>query len=229
MQAPDAPTSSRGWKPDDPRRRRVADKRQAIIDAARPIFLAEGVAGTSLERIAAESGIAKMTVYRHFHSKEELFAALVDSMCAGMVAEAERTPPPPEGQPLEDLLRSEARAFTAALIEPDALALYRLIVADGWRFPALARTFERSGMAVLRRRVALILSGDRVSGEQAAARAAGFINLALGDAYLEASIGLDDADPASRFAKQIEMAIRFALQPFRTVGSDISEAHPPLG
>ena len=146
MQAENLPSPARGWKPDDPRRQRVADKRQAIIDAARPIFLAQGWAGTSLERVAAESGIAKMTVYRHFRSKEELFEALVQT-----------APLPSEEQSTADRLRSEAVAFTAALTRPDALSLYRLIVADGWRFPALARLFERSGMAVLRRRVGDIL------------------------------------------------------------------------
>ena len=43
-------------------------------------------------------------------------------------------------------LADELCAFTSALIEPDWLALYRLIVADGWRFPELARVFELSGM-----------------------------------------------------------------------------------
>jgi len=42
-------------------------------------------------------------------------------------------------------LAQELHAFTSALIEPDAPALYRLIVADGWRFPYLARVFDQSG------------------------------------------------------------------------------------
>lgn len=211
MQVPDVPLSARVWKPDDPRRQRVADKRRAIIDAARPIFLAEGWAGTSLERVAAESGIAKMTVYRHFGSKEELFAALVDAMCAQMAAQTETAPLPLSHQPLEERLRSEAQAFTAALTEPDALALYRLIVADGWRFPVLARTFEQSGMAVLRKRIAAILESGSMVREQVASRASGFINLALGDAFLEAALGLHDRDCSPDFAEQIETAVAFAL------------------
>lgn len=212
MQATDVPVPARGWKLEDPRRKRVADKRQAIIDAARPIFLAQGWTGASLERVAAESGISKMTVYRHFGTKEELFEALIDGMCARMAEQAEGAPLPPEHDATRVRLRSEAEAFTAALTRPDAIALYRLIVADGWRFPTLARAFERSGVAVLRRRVAAILEGA-VPAAEVATRASGFINLALGDAYLEAAIGLMETDLAARFAVQIGTAISFALSP----------------
>lgn len=210
MQLPDGPSPARGWKQDDPRRQRVADKRQAILDAARPIFLAQGWAGTSLERIAAESGISKMTVYRHFRNKEELFEALIQAMCARMAGEGENAPLPSDSLSPSDRLRLEAEAFTAALTKPDALKLYRLIVADGWRFPALAQLFDRSGMAVLRERVADILA-DAAPSAGAVARASGFINLSLGDAYLQAAIGLSDAGIPARFAAQIEAAIHFAL------------------
>ncbi len=212
MQAADPPPPARRWKPDDPRRRRVADKRQAIIDAARPIFLAQGWTGASLERVVAESGISKMTVYRHFGTKEELFEALVDGMCARMAQQAEEAPLPPEDHPTRNRLRSEAEEFTAALTQRDALALYRVIIADGWRFPTLARAFEQSGVSVLRRRIAAILSGA-VPKEEVTTRASGFISLALGDAYLEAAIGLAGADLPDRFAVQIGTAIDFALSP----------------
>jgi TetR/AcrR family transcriptional regulator, mexJK operon transcriptional repressor len=45
------------------------------------IFLREGWSGANLERIAAEGGFSKMTVYRHFGTKEELFEALVEGIC----------------------------------------------------------------------------------------------------------------------------------------------------
>jgi AcrR family transcriptional regulator len=187
----------------------MAEKRAAILDAAWPIFLREGWAGASLERVAAESGISKMTVYRHFGTKEELFEALVEEMCRRMEVAIEAAPA--VGLSPEERLTAEARGFVAALTLPEALAFYRLIVADGWRFPVLARTFERSGMAVLRRRVSAILAEAGLNLVETAPRAAGFINLVLGDAYLEASLGLDDPDRDARFEAQIAMATHFAL------------------
>src|ERR1700691_3859681 len=146
--------TSRKWRPDDPRRLRMAETRAAILRAARPIMLRDGLGGTTLERIAAEGGIAKMNLYRHFPSKEALFA------------------------------------FTSALIEPDALALYRLIVADGWRFPDLARVFERSGMRVIRQRIAELLETGGVPANQSRQVAAEVVHLSLGDAYLRAVLGI---------------------------------------
>ncbi len=139
---------------------RIAEKRKAILEAARPIFLREGWAGASLERVAAESGISKMTVYRHFRSKEELFEALLAAMCRHMRAVAEQAPLEDAERPAGERLRAEALAFTAALTQPEALAMYRLIVADGWRHPALARLFEQSGLAVLRARVVSLLAAS---------------------------------------------------------------------
>lgn len=151
-----------------------------------------------------------MTLYRHFGSKEELFKALVASMCDYIRIEAEQAHSAGEGRSITERLRAEATAFTAALTQPDALAAYRLIVSDGWRHPALARLFEQSGLAVLRTRIVAVLGGPGEPQAPLAVRASGFVNLALGDAYLEASIGLEDPDRREKFAAQIETAIRFA-------------------
>lgn len=50
--------------------------RLAIIDAARQVFLRDGVAGASLEKIAAAAGLTRGAVYWHFKCKGSVFAAL---------------------------------------------------------------------------------------------------------------------------------------------------------
>jgi TetR/AcrR family transcriptional regulator, mexJK operon transcriptional repressor len=62
----------------------MAETRAAILRAARPIMLRDGLDGTTLDQVAAEGGIAKMTLYRHFPGKESLFEGLVTSMCEYM-------------------------------------------------------------------------------------------------------------------------------------------------
>ncbi len=114
-------------------------------------------------------------------------------------------------RPVEERLREAALTFTAALTQPEALAIYRLIVADGWRYPALAQLFEQSGIAVLRARVITLLTAPGQPRHELAQRASGFVNLALGDAYLKLAIGLQVPDIEARFAEQIDLAIRFAL------------------
>src|SRR6476660_6564438 len=55
-------------------------KHAAILDAAEQVFLAKGYLGTSMDEVAARSGVSKQTVYAHFGSKETLFVALVSAM-----------------------------------------------------------------------------------------------------------------------------------------------------
>src|SRR5450755_2014401 len=120
--------NSRKWREDDPRRLRMAETRAAILRAARPIMLRDGLGGTTLDRVSAEGGIAKMTLYRHFPSKEALFEGLVTSMCEHLREDLENAQSAEIDRPAENRLADELRAFTSALIEPEALALYRLIV-----------------------------------------------------------------------------------------------------
>jgi len=205
------PPNSRKWREDDPRRLRMAETRSAILRAARPIMLRDGLGGTTLDRVAAEGGIAKMTLYRHFPSKEALFEGLVAAMCEYMREGIENVPSPALDKAAADRLAEELLAFIAALIEPDALALYRVIVADGWRFPDLARVFDQSGMRVIRRRIAAILEAGGVPSNQSRLVAAEVVALALGDAYQRAILGIVEEGDGQAFGQQIEAAVKYGL------------------
>jgi AcrR family transcriptional regulator len=54
-----------------------AERQAAILHAAASAFARGGYARTSMEDIAAECGITKLIVYRHFDSKEELYRAVL--------------------------------------------------------------------------------------------------------------------------------------------------------
>ena len=47
--------------------------RQAILDAAGRVFVAQGVADTPLSEVAKEAGVTKSLIHHHFGSKEELW------------------------------------------------------------------------------------------------------------------------------------------------------------
>jgi TetR/AcrR family transcriptional repressor of mexJK operon len=203
--------NSRKWRADDPRRLRMAEKRASILRAARPILLRDGLGGTTLDRVAAEGGIAKMTLYRHFPSKDALFEGLVTAMCEYMREGLENAPSPDLDKAAADRLAEELRAFTAALIDPDALALYRVIAADGWRSPDLARVFDQSGMRVIRRRIAKILEAGGVPANQTAQVAGEVVAIALGDAYQHAVLGIVEEGDGEAFARQIDAAVKYGL------------------
>jgi len=56
-------------------KRQKVDLRQRVLDTAAELFYRDGVRAVGVDRIASESGVAKMTLYYHFRSKDELVAA----------------------------------------------------------------------------------------------------------------------------------------------------------
>ncbi|MBL1094028.1 MULTISPECIES: TetR/AcrR family transcriptional regulator [Streptomyces] len=55
-----------------------AEARTRIEDAAARLFAERGYAGTTIGEIAAEAGLSKPMLYRHFDSKQELHLALLE-------------------------------------------------------------------------------------------------------------------------------------------------------
>ena len=53
----------------------MKSRRDHLVETALKLFYTEGFHATGIERILAESGVAKMTLYNHFRSKEELILA----------------------------------------------------------------------------------------------------------------------------------------------------------
>ena len=51
------------------------DKREQLVETALDLFGREGFHATGIDRILAEAGVAKMTLYHHFRSKDELILA----------------------------------------------------------------------------------------------------------------------------------------------------------
>ena len=58
-------------------RTRKSDARQRIVETAERLFYAEGVRAVGIDRIIAEAEVAKMTLYSHFPSKDELILAVL--------------------------------------------------------------------------------------------------------------------------------------------------------
>jgi AcrR family transcriptional regulator len=55
-----------------------ANPRERILSTAYDLFRRHGLRAVGVDRIVAEAGVAKMTLYRHFRSKEELVLAVLD-------------------------------------------------------------------------------------------------------------------------------------------------------
>jgi AcrR family transcriptional regulator len=63
--------------------------RDRLVDTAARLFSRDGFHATGIDRVLAEAGVAKMTLYKHFRSKDELVAAVLDRRSAGVLAAVE--------------------------------------------------------------------------------------------------------------------------------------------
>ena len=52
--------------------------RERILHTAHDLFYADGIRATGIDRVIAESGVTKVTFYRHFPSKDDLVRAFLD-------------------------------------------------------------------------------------------------------------------------------------------------------
>jgi TetR/AcrR family transcriptional repressor of mexJK operon len=118
-------------------------KRQAILDAARELFLSNGYASTSMDAVAAAAGVSKLTVYSHFTDKETLFSSAVVATCEAQLPELFFELP--EGAPIETVLMNIGRGFQALISSRESVNLHRLIMALGSQDPRLSQIFFEAG------------------------------------------------------------------------------------
>jgi len=60
------------------------ERRQQILDVAMSLFSERGFRGTTTKEIAHAAGVSEAMVFRHFATKEELYAAILDhKVCDG--------------------------------------------------------------------------------------------------------------------------------------------------
>ena len=60
------------------RPRQRLTKRDQLLETAWLLFYRNGYHATGIDRILADAGVAKMTLYKHFRSKEELILAVLE-------------------------------------------------------------------------------------------------------------------------------------------------------
>lgn len=116
-----------------------ARKRAEIVEIAKRSFFEHGYAGTAMSAIAEELGGSKATLWAHFGSKEELFAAVIDQQIESF------------SKDLEDVLAGQIFSLPALrrlclrylerLLCESAVRLYALALSEGVRFPEVAEMF----------------------------------------------------------------------------------------
>ena len=131
-----APRPQRG-RPRDPERKR------RILEAAQSHFNEHGLERASVDAIAADAAVSKMTVYSNFGSKERLFQAVVRDRTATVVAGIPGAGTLDPDQPEQALLAIGARFL--ALARGDALGALRSVYGVAGAQPEACRAFYKDG------------------------------------------------------------------------------------
>lgn len=118
-------------------------KRDAIVKAAGKSFLKQGYAASSIEQIAAEAGVSKVTIYNHFGGKRVLFEAAVDRECARI--RNLLTFQAADDGPIRDRLRVIGEAMVTFLSRPEMVQFERRIAAEMEQHPDVGKAFLEAG------------------------------------------------------------------------------------
>ena len=126
---------SRGGRPS---REEVPLRNERLLAIATDAFVAQGYDATTIEGIAAMAGVAKRTIYSRYPNKKELFFAVAKRL-------TERRPDGPPATiddllPIEEGLRRRARELIDFSMNPDSIALQRMVMNELKTFPDLGRT-----------------------------------------------------------------------------------------
>ncbi len=120
----------------------AARKGPLILDAARQMFLERGYDETSLDDVAAASGVSKTTVYNNFGDKEALFRAVVLAVTGHaeqIISELGSILSGPE--PAAERLTAVARTLAYGVLSPAVVQLRRLAISEALRFPGIVSEY----------------------------------------------------------------------------------------
>jgi AcrR family transcriptional regulator len=146
---------------------RARAKLEQIRDGAQRVFLERGFAGASTDAIAAEAGVSKQTIYAYYPSKEKLLADVLRHLIhedpQNLPAAVEELPLDTPGE-LRRALDSLAQGLIANLMQPDYLALTRVVISETPRLPQVGSLFRSAVPERALANVARILESAQNNG-----------------------------------------------------------------
>jgi TetR/AcrR family transcriptional repressor of mexJK operon len=141
----------------------LSPKHNCMLVAASRMFIDKGYDAVSMDAVADAAPVSKRTLYNHFKDKKSLFSAVMQSRCSQFSATM--------AQSLQDCRNAEqaltriGQQFLGAVLEPDSLNMYRVIINQSQQFPELGKLFYESGPARTRQLLADYLKGVHKKGE----------------------------------------------------------------
>lgn len=116
-----------------------------VIEAARHAFAGDGYAATSTEELARSAGISTKTLYRLFPGKAVLFEAMCADRLERLLSAVDLQAS--DEVDIETGLRAALLACADLALDPEVVALQRMVLQESAAFPELAANFYRNGIS----------------------------------------------------------------------------------
>jgi len=168
-------------------------KRSAIVEAAARRFFDHGFAAVSIEQIARDAKVSKVTIYNHFGDKRGLFAAAVEHECEKIKSAFSLELG--AGEDLRQLLHRIGENFLRFMRRPELVRFDRRVAAEAESDPDIGRAFLEAGPYRIRTAFAQLLAdlarAGRLRLDDPELAAEQFISLCKGIGDLERRYGVE--------------------------------------
>jgi AcrR family transcriptional regulator len=183
-----------------------------IVEAATEEFLKRGYHRATISAIVKRIGGSNRNIYDYFGDKFGLYRAVITAYRDRMLSAISAVPL--RGTGLRDHLLSFATGYLRSCLEPQAIAMHRLVVSEAHAFPELGDSVLGVAEGALTQRLATLLTEHRAQGEIAIADpalgAGMFLALVRGEHHLRASYG--PVEPLSE--PQLQMLVDASVDLF---------------
>ena len=193
-------------------------KVRQIVRAATAVFLEDGFAAASMDKIVERAGVSKRTIYNYYDSKDQIFVDVMQAQLGELYKDFDIEWDETEG--LTAQLRRVGRDMLRIANAPVTLALFRITAAEAQRFPKLAQQFfeERFekvilGIATMLNR-APAKSGIRIDDTRQAAEY--FLDLLTGTAFHRVVFGTQPPMDEAAIEARTERTLHFFFGTYRS-------------
>jgi TetR/AcrR family transcriptional repressor of mexJK operon len=192
-------------------------KREAIVTAARALFASQPFDLVTMEAVAAQANVSKMTVYSHFHDKETLFETIVAATANQMIGALEA---PDQGDRLCERLRAVGTAFLGVILGSDICKMAHTLPGALRANPALANRFYAAGPGRVRAALAAMIAGAVDRGEltmdDPALAADDLVSLWEGSMPAKIAFGLAELNTPEEIGRRARRGTDVFLRAYRT-------------
>jgi TetR/AcrR family transcriptional regulator, mexJK operon transcriptional repressor len=207
----DQPASHRTGRPKD------TAKREAIIAAARGLFASQPFDLVTMEAVATQACVSKMTVYSHFHDKETLFETIVAATADQMIS-ALSEPQPNDG--LRDRLIAVGIGFLGVILGSDICKMSHTLPGALRANRVLADRFYAAGPGRVRGALAAMIAAAAARGEltvdDAECAADDLVSLWEGNVPAKIAFGLAELSTPEEITRRAQRGAEVFLRAYRT-------------